>query len=508
MNQKTTYIYLSAFIILAYILLPVLNADYLYTIQDNGIFINGKTFMNDMVNHYGGVTTWLACYLTQFMYHPWLGSTILILLWSFIYLSCVWYFQSRGYWKALLLLVPSALLFNILDYGYWIYYAKSPGFAFQPTLLTLFAVIAACTLRQILQAIKFKWATHIATDIVLLCCSAALTTLVGQWKLNNHRCSILTTLSDNNFRHELSMYRSLDEMRFDDIINEYKTAKETPTNLMVLFKNTALLHTGKLTDMFTTGNIGIKPEGENLPRLTISRLGAPLIYYLHGHTLFAYRRAMENNVQYGQNFRSIKMMARCALINQEFDLAFKYLTILRASIFHRQWAEQRLAYLTNSTIWMQSQEYQQVAPLAAILPSNLDNDEGVCHQYLMDTFSTLFDKSKATEDLAICMSLWNLDVYSFCVHFYDYVNDNPEAAIPQLYQEGAILLGTSEESPITLDGFRFDQLVADKFNQFVAEYRHMRELGIPEEEIGQRLRPYYGTTYWWYYYFSPAINFY
>ena len=41
MKQKTTYIYLSAFIILAYILLPVLNADYLYTIQDNGIFING-----------------------------------------------------------------------------------------------------------------------------------------------------------------------------------------------------------------------------------------------------------------------------------------------------------------------------------------------------------------------------------------------------------------------------------------------------------------------------------
>ena len=108
----------------------------------------------------------------------------------------------------------------------------------------------------------------------------------------------------------------------------------------------------------------------------------------------------------------------------------------------------------------------------------------------------------------MCMSLWAKDYYAFCVHFYDYVNDNPEAAIPQLYQEGAILLGTSEESPITLDGFRFDQLVADKFNQFVAEYRHMRELGIPEEEIGQRLRPYYGTTYWWYYYFSPAINFY
>lgn len=524
MKQKTTYIYLLAFILLAYILLPVLNADYLFTIQDNGIFINGKTFMSDMINHYGGPATWISCYLTQYMYYPWLGSTILVFLWTLIYLSSVWLLNPKGHWAALLLIIPAALLFNILDYGYWIYYAKSPGFIFQPTLLTTLAILAASLLRASLSlakaklfftakgkqkhAVQEKWTSRTATSVILLIITFALTPLVGQWKLNNHRSSILTTLTDANFHHEMSMYRSLDEMRFEDVLEEYQTCKDTPTNLIVLYKNTALLHTGQMTDMFKTQNIGIKPEGDSLPKLTISRLGASLIYYLHGHTLFAYWRAMENNVQYGQNFRSIKMMARCAIINQEFDLAFKYLIILRSSLFHRKWAEERISYLSNSTALSQSEEYQIVTPLTMAIPTILDNDEGLCQKYLMDTFSTLFVQSPATEDLAICMSLWNLDVYSFCVHFYDYVNSHPDAAIPQLYQEGAILLGTSEESPITLDGFRFDRLISDKFNQFVTEYTHMRSLGIDEQEIGRKLKPSYGSTYWWYYYFCPPINFY
>ena len=48
MRIPLKYIYLIAFITVAYIMLPVMNADYLYTIQDNSAFINGHTFMESI----------------------------------------------------------------------------------------------------------------------------------------------------------------------------------------------------------------------------------------------------------------------------------------------------------------------------------------------------------------------------------------------------------------------------------------------------------------------------
>ena len=106
------------------------------------------------------------------------------------------------------------------------------------------------------------------------------------------------------------------------------------------------------------------------------------------------------------------------------------------------------------------------------------------------------------------MSLWAKDYYAFCIHFYDYVNAHPDRPIPALYQQGAILLGNAEESPITLDGFRFDDLVANNFNSFVQDYNQLQSQGVNEKEMGNRLKPRYGKTFWWYYYFYNDFNIY
>ena len=106
------------------------------------------------------------------------------------------------------------------------------------------------------------------------------------------------------------------------------------------------------------------------------------------------------------------------------------------------------------------------------------------------------------------MSLWAKDYYAFCVHLYDYVNNHPNSPIPLLYQEGAILLGNAEESPITLDQFRFDDVVANKYNGFIQDYNRLLQQGIKEQEMAKRLKPLYGNTYWWYYYFYNDFNIY
>ena len=115
MKKYLKYIYLFAFITVAYILLPVMNGDYLYTIQDNNVFINGHTFMMETVTGEGGWIVWVARYLTQFFYHPWLGSTILILFWVAIYWITIRMFNIKDKWCFAALAIPVFLLYDLLS---------------------------------------------------------------------------------------------------------------------------------------------------------------------------------------------------------------------------------------------------------------------------------------------------------------------------------------------------------------------------------------------------------
>ena len=59
-----------------------------------------------------------------------------------------------------------------------------------------------------------------------------------------------------------------------------------------------------------------------------------------------------------------------------------------------------------------------------------------------------------------------------------------------------------------MENFRFDDIVANKYNNFVQDYNQLQQQGIDEAEMGRRLKPLYGSTYWWYYYFYNDFNIY
>ena len=509
MRIRLEHISAFAFIAVAYLLLPAMNADYLYTIQDNSVFINGHTFMQDTVAHNGGWIAWAACYLTQFLYHPWLGSTLLIALWVTIYLLLLRLFSLKGRWTLLALIPPVLLMLNLLDYGYWIYCAKTPGFAFQPTLFVLLVVAASCLCREALRLLHLLSPNNILTSIVPLTLFTLLLALTGNGRFNNHQSELFITLGDRNFRHELKMYRALDNFEFEEVLREMESSTEAPTNLMVLYKNIALMHTGRITDMFRTNNCGVHPLTGDTLQLHTSLLGGPLIYYQFGQINNAYRWAMENSVMYGQSFRNLKLLTRCAIFNQDFDVAKKYIALLKASLYYRDWAKEREAWMQNSTRFIQSKEFQTIAPLLNDDINMLDNDEGLCEKYLLDHFSDLrYATTPLLEDVILCLSLWTEDAYSFCIHFYDYVQRHPNQPIPTLYQEGALLYGNAEASPITIDRFKFDTTVSDKYNRFAEDYNQLTQQGLETAEIGKRMKPLYGDTYWWYYYFYTDFTIY
>lgn len=120
-----------------------LEKDFLFRAQEQSLFLPTSLFYRTLAIYPGGTLSWLGCFLTQFFYHPALGTAILTGLWAALFALGIWVFRVPPRWRALALIAPAALLAAIVQTGYFIFYAKLQGYLFVPTLGMLFSLLAA-----------------------------------------------------------------------------------------------------------------------------------------------------------------------------------------------------------------------------------------------------------------------------------------------------------------------------------------------------------------------------
>ena len=126
-------------LVVAAIRLIQLESETLLRAQELNLWLPTGLYWKTLMQYPGGAASWLATYLTQYFYYPWLGVSILCGLWLIICALLVWVYRLRGPWLTLTLLVPLALLACFTQTGYWIYYQKLQGYFFVPTVGVLFA---------------------------------------------------------------------------------------------------------------------------------------------------------------------------------------------------------------------------------------------------------------------------------------------------------------------------------------------------------------------------------
>lgn len=536
-------LYTLLFPLAAYIIL-LLHADYLHAVAECDLFVSGQAFFEETIQTQGGLWTWLGCFLTQFFTYPWLGALIIVAIWTATYYLLVDAFRLKG-WQRLLAWIPVfALLVSVIDIGYWLYYIKMPGYWFSQSVSFFTAVLTTWVIVRLIRLLwkkdiawiifvvayfammqqfpvfhnrhfsnhllqlpfivaptsvvllslvrlikwqpRFKWATEVVTLVVLITLSTT---------------AYLLSFRNTNFHTEIRMQAAIEACDWNKVIEEAKAAKN-PTNLMVVFKNIALMNTDRLPDMFKINNCGSLPENGDSLTIRIAQIAGPLIYYHFGQINYAYRWAMETNVQYRPQARNLKLMARCAIMNHEFDVAAKYLTILRHTTFNKNWTRHYEPMLLHADSLRNSEEFLQIAPLMNEDGNSLDTDNSLPEQWILCHFADLVrTKTPKQDHLAICAALWLKDEYAVCYQFYNYTKNYPNQPIPELYQQAAIMLGTTDSSPINVQNFPFDQLIVTRYEQFNSDYSSMSNMGIDHQEIGRRMRDIYGDTYWWYYYF-------
>lgn len=592
-------LYSIAFATFAFIMLAVVNDDYLYATQEHSLFLNNTVFLSEHISSPAGLSAWIGCYLTQYFYYPWLGSVLLIVIWIAIYLMTIHTLCIRREYLIAGLIPVTALLISVIGLNYWIFCLNVEGYYFAESvnlllcilsvyihqllnkksvylgiawlliwiiggymLMGMYAYLAvlliiALNIRKIVTLITSivgavavpVIATHIYESLDISMAYTAGLPLIAReditawtllipfgimllsliviaiqpkdscksngivWKkfwTIQATCTVVLVImtvllyQDNRtLSRQLRMHKAVEYCRWDEVLEEAKAHGDNrPTNAMVMYKLIALKNKGMLLDnLFDTRNDGMQPIGTDGLKVPISLQAGPLIYYHYGLINYAYRWAIENSVKYGLNAEELKIMLKCAIYNQEFDLATKYIKLLKTSTFQKNCTREYEDILRGNHLLSKTEEFACISPLFD-KDNDIDNDGGKPIQYILGYFSNIRSSQIEKEELALAFALLSEAEWDYMLHFYDFCQNNPKADTPLVMQQAAYMFGLEEECPIDVSQFPFDNLnIVERYRHFANEYRTLASQGLQLTDIAERLRPAYGNTYWWYYYF-------
>lgn len=130
------------FILFSFWILAIKNASMLRWYDEMSLFESNWFYFRQFIYYPGGLLRYVGTYLTQFLYYPMLGASILILLWLLCILVTKATFGFRKALYPLTLLIPLCLLVSVVHLDEAWLSIKSTGYVYFTTLGYLFTLTA------------------------------------------------------------------------------------------------------------------------------------------------------------------------------------------------------------------------------------------------------------------------------------------------------------------------------------------------------------------------------
>lgn len=492
--QLTKRLFPYACLTAVFLILVITEGDLLFRLQEQNLFLHTPLFFEQQMVKAGGLLTWAGCYLTQYFYYPMLGAGILCLLWALFMWMLSRAFRIPQAWMPMALIPIACLLLTIVDLGYWVYYLKLPGHAFDATigcivavglvwiyrllpqrfgLSTLFIVCTTCIsyplfgfyglLSAVLMGV-LAWRTkrRLADSaaallsviaIPLLCYQYVFheTNLVNiywtalpvfvlrqesygaynlpyvaivvsvflmavgfpkkEWKWIQAMlltatvgCVVMFWYKDANFHSELSMQRSIEQQDWEQVLKTAKDVKGEPTRAMCMMQNLALYRLGRMGSEMLDYPNGAKRPNAPFPIRVVHTQGKQL-YLQYGIPNYCHRWCMEDGVEYGWSVEKLKLMTKCALLNNEPVAAMCYVNLLSKTDFNKEWAKQYKAYIQSPELIMGDKELGPILPL--LREDNfLTGDQSQLEMFLIEHILSTPGMTKEQEELSALTQLY------------------------------------------------------------------------------------------------------
>ena len=321
-------------------------------------------------------------------------------------------------------------------------------------------------------------------------------------------CELGADFDNYNYHAEFRVYRAIDENRWQDALEEVAAVPGKPTREIILLRDIALNRTGKVGNyMFKYENVSTDPYVYDSLDVHMAQTNSPLVYLNYARLNFATRWAIENSVEHGFSFDTYKILARCALVAGEYNLARKYINILKKTLFYKEWAERYEPMIDNPKLIEESPELSFLSEYYNHFRNMLDTDEGLVEMYLLNYFSNTMNKdSKLLQETTLYFTLQSKDIEKFWPRFFLYAHLHPGEPMPIHYQEAAYLYGQLEHQ-VDISHLPFDQeKIINRYASFQQASSNYIQQGKDSEEVGEYLKPMYGDTFWWFYFFCRGLS--
>lgn len=321
--------------------------------------------------------------------------------------------------------------------------------------------------------------------------------------------SVKMNYQNYNYHAEMRMYHALEDQDWDKILDEMSSIQGNANRQMVLMKNVALFNKGELgSKMFKYNNMGDNPVNDyDTLHVFMMQTGAPMLYLHHAKTNFAIRWCVENMVEYGPSYNNLKVLAQCSMINEEWDAARKYLTILQNTMYYKDWADKYMPIVDNPKRIAEYHEFDNIRELRDHMGTVLDGDQGLCEMYLLNYFSNTMNKdSKLLQELTLIYAMVQKDISLFWPRFFLYASMHKGEDMPVHYQEAAYLYGNLEHQ-VDISNMPFDkEKVISRYNGFQQLSQSLLASGMTSEQVGESMKSSYGDTFYWFYFFCREIK--
>ena len=336
-------------------------------------------------------------------------------------------------------------------------------------------LVPAC---QLLSAVKLNYkAARIAGPVLLaavLCCQCAIPAITADFQ-----------------KEEMFKYDYLVRERQWNKILKLAKAKPPQTPITVECTNLALLASGKLcSDMFTyfqNGPAGLLPE---FTRDHFSPVPTGEVYYHLGMVSTAqtfFFEAQEGIPDFQKSARLYKSLAKTNLINEDYEVARKYVNALKQTIFYRKWALETEKLLDDPSKISSNQEYARMRAFRMTSQDYMFSQEEMDSMLGLQYLENRNNSAALDCLLAWCMLRKDLNRFAECITLKE---TGLEA---RALQEAFILFWAStHDGPNGIPQF-VGQNNISRFVSFISDLQ-----GGKDQAFMQRK---YAGTYWYYYYF-------
>ena len=293
-----------------------------------------------------------------------------------------------------------------------------------------------------------------------------------------------------------------DNNKAGDIIDRYEKRFFQPTRTMVMYRDLALLKLDRALDEAFSMKDGSRLQ-KSRSQLPMALQAGKQFYLQYGLVNMCYRWCLEDAVEHGWSYSTLKYITMHAVTMQDGDLASKYTGKLSKTLFYRKWAESQKELGSDLKAIAAVEPYRSILPLRCF-EDRMTNDMGKTETFILSHFTGQQPASSTPEydRAALFFAMRTQDIPQFWNRLAYYINSNDFKVMPRNVQEAILLYSTLENR----DSSRMPlndkvQKSYDSFNRYVQSHsvRDLRESSYP---YSQR----YGKTFFYFYYFTRNLQ--